>query len=675
MEVDEIADELQVFGLVVDDKVVLEKLSFLSERWGLNASTLVEKYVAFQRNTDLPDRISLKNVELFDRETSAKLDTAKTRTPRSHVPKSAMSLLTKNMLQELMVAEACSDQRDLLSSYGVSKPLIHVPNGLLIPSDKENEPELESHETQLIASYPSDTVESLICNGITDFIDWTPILLTTGAYGNRYMNQHTLENAEIIDNWTWETIKRVLSNIPEGSLVEGDQNIQQSSQPTSRDSLSSLINKNECCQPTRTETSTLERTTLLRPVFSRVLASSLIPGRVSAKLSVPIKGSSESSQIAENSKPITETKTRLHVSNVALVGLRRVERSGSETDAVPLDLGFSKDLSCYSVYSGQPLLIRGVNPTGHSLGVMEIFQIPISKPPFINPDKCLGNLHIMVACGPYTLSNSHDPTGLFNLLRSVKQSKPHVLILLGPFVDSEHPGIQSYSETTYEELFQSRVNSVSEWCSHLSIRLIIVSSWRELHHDPVYPTPPIDKSWIEKTPHLSSSYEKVQFAPDPCLFQIGEYVFGLTSVDILKDLSCEEISAGCSGSDRITRLCRHILASSSFYPVHPPDDGLPLDYPLWSQYAQFSVTPHCLILPSKLRQFVKNVDGVLCINPGYVSKGEAFGSYAEIVVNVNEFSSLNGNSNEINSNIPDNLSSEHSSFSICGRTSVSIKRL
>ncbi|VDP25713.1 unnamed protein product [Schistosoma mattheei] len=540
-----------------------------------------------------------------------------------------------------MVAEACSDQRDLLSSYGVSKPLIPVPNGRLIPSDKENEPELESHETQLIASYPSDAVESLICNGITDFIDWTPILLTTRAYGNRYMNQHTLENAE------------------------------------SSDSLSSLINKNECCQPTRTETSTLERTTLLRPVYSRVLASSLIPGRVSAKLSVPIKGSSESSQIAENSRPITETKTRLHVSNVALVGLRRVERSGSETDAVPLDLGFSKDLS-YSVYSGQPLLIRGVNPTGHSLGVMEIFQIPISKPPFINPDKCLGNLHIMVACGPYTLSNSHDPTGLFNLLRSVKQSKPHVLILLGPFVDSEHPGIQSYSETTYEELFQSRVNSVSEWCNHLSIRLIIISSWRELHHDPVYPTPPIDKSWIEKTPHLVStlsSYEKVQFAPDPCLFQIGEYVFGLTSVDILKDLSCEEISAGCSGSDRITRLCRHILASSSFYPVHPPDDGLPLDYPLWSQYAQFPVTPHCLILPSKLRQFVKNVDGVLCINPGYVSRGEAFGSYAEIVVNVNEFSSLNENSNEINSNIPDNLSSEHSSFSICGRTSVSIKRL
>ncbi|CAH8461621.1 unnamed protein product [Schistosoma turkestanicum] len=676
MEVDEIADELQVFGLRVDDKTVLEKLSLLSDRWGLNATTLVEKYVAFQRNTDLPDHISLKNVELFDRETSAKLDVAKNRTPKSHVPKSAKNLLTKNMLQELIVAEACSDQQDLLSSYGISKSSIPNPTTRFDPSNKENESEVGPFNTQLIASYPSKTVDLLIPGGLTDSIDWTPTLLTAGTYGNRYMNQHTIENAEILDNWTWETIKRVLNNVPEESLIESNHTIQQSSQPTNRDSLLSLISKNECSQPTKTETSLLERTMVLRPVFSRVQASSLIAGRVCAKLSVPVKGPTEPSQVNENSKPGNETKTRLHASNVALVGLRRVERSGSEIDAVHLDLGFSKDLSCYSVYSGQPLLIRGVNPTGHSLGAMEIFQIPISEPPFISPDKCLGNLRIVVACGPYTLSNSHDPTGLLNLLRSVKQSKPHVLILLGPFVDSEHPGIQSYSETTYEELFQSRVNSVSEWCSHLSIKLIVVSSWRELHHDPVYPTPPIDKSWTEKTPDLLSSYEKVQFAPDPCLFRIGEYVFGITSVDVLKDLSCEEINAGCSGSDRITRLCRHILASSSFYPVHPPDDDLPLDYPLWSQYAQFSVTPHCLILPSKLRQFAKNVDGVLCVNPGHVSRGEVFGSYAEIVVNANEFSNLNETSNDgIDSSIPNKLSSEHSNSSICGRTSVLIKRI
>nr|CAH8831740.1 unnamed protein product [Trichobilharzia regenti] len=678
----EIEGELQVFGLTVDDRLVVEKLNILKDKWGLNPVTLAEKYVAFQRNSDLPDRISQKNVELFDRETSAKLDAVKSRTPKALVNRSTKSLLTKNMVQELMAAEVCVDQRDLLSSYGVSNclPLI-TPKRVITPSNKENEPEVVSHAKQIIASYPTDTSDLRgveLCS-----VSWNPVLLTIGAENSRYMNQHALENAEILDNWTWEIIKRVLSSLPEELIAESDQNALQSSQPTNRDSLQSLIYKSDTSQLSKTETTILERTMVLRPVFSRVQAPSLISGRVSVKMTAAIKESIEFSQSDANQKPATKTKTRLQLSNIGLIGLRRVERSGFETDAVHLDLGFSKDLSCYSVYSGQPLLIRGVNPTGQSLGAMEIYQIPVLKPPNINPDNCLGNLHIMIACGPYTLSNTHDPTGLFNLLRCVKQSKPNVLILLGPFVDSEHPSIQSYYETTYEELFQSRVNSISEWCNHLSVKLVIVSSWRELHHHPVYPTPPIDKSWTQKTPDLLSSYEKVLFAPDPCLIQIGDYVFGITSVDVLKDLSSEEISSGCSGSDRITRLCRHILASGSFYPVHPPDDDLPLDYPLWNQFAQFSVTPHCLILPSKLRQFAKNVEGILCINPGYVSRGEAFGSYAEMVVNVNELTNTNGTDiNNSSSYVPSSgssssdLSSQASdTTSICGRTSVLIKRI
>ncbi|CAH8453917.1 unnamed protein product [Heterobilharzia americana] len=553
---DDIEDELQVFGLVVDNKIVIEKFNHLKDKWGLTASTLAEKYVAFQRNTDLPDHISQKNVELFDRETSAKLEAVKNRTPKPQVTKPTKNLLTKNMLQELMVAEACADQHDLLSSYGVSKALPRTPDAHPAASNKENKPESNLQETQPITSYPADMTVFPVPCAPSGSIEWTPILLTAEAYCSGYMNQHALENAEILDNWTWRIIKRVLDSIPDELLVESDQKTQQSSQTINRDSFLSLVNKGDSSQLLKTENSSLERTTMLRPVFSRLQVPSLIPGRVSVKLTVPVKVPIEPSQTNENKRAIIETKTRLHLSNVALVGLRRVERSG-----------FSKDLSCYSVYSGQPLLIRGVNPTGQSLGAMEIFQIPISKPPEINPNNCMESLHIMIACGPYTLSTSHDPTGLFNLLRSVKQSKPHILILLGPFVDSEHPSIESYSETTYEELFQSRVNSISEWCSHLSIKLVIVSSWRELHHDPVYPTPAIDKSWTEKTPDLLSSYEKF-------------------SLHLILDLSCEEISAGCSGSDRITRLCRHILASGSFYP--------------------FSVTPHCLILPSKLRQFAKD---------------------------------------------------------------------
>lgn len=55
----------------------------------------------------------------------------------------------------------------------------------------------------------------------------------------------------------------------------------------------------------------------------------------------------------------------------------------------------------------------------------------------------------------------------------------------------------------------------------------------------------------------------------------------------------------------MTRLCQHIMSSQTFYPVHPPADDLPLDYILWSQRAQLRTAPHCLICPSRLRQFVK----------------------------------------------------------------------
>ncbi|VDP97550.1 unnamed protein product [Trichobilharzia regenti] len=94
-----------------------------------------------------------------------------------------------------MAAEVCVDQRDLLSSYGVSNclPLI-TPKRVITPSNKENEPEVVSHAKQIIASYPTDTSDLRgveLCS-----VSWNPVLLTIGAENSRYMNQHALENAE-----------------------------------------------------------------------------------------------------------------------------------------------------------------------------------------------------------------------------------------------------------------------------------------------------------------------------------------------------------------------------------------------------------------------------------------------------------------------------------------------
>jgi len=44
------------------------------------------------------------------------------------------------------------------------------------------------------------------------------------------------------------------------------------------------------------------------------------------------------------------------------------------------------------------------------------------------------------------------------------------------------------------------------------------------------------------------------------------------------------------------------------------------------------VTPDVLITPSQLKLFAKNIEGVICINPGQIVKGEAAGSYANITI-------------------------------------------
>lgn len=45
------------------------------------------------------------------------------------------------------------------------------------------------------------------------------------------------------------------------------------------------------------------------------------------------------------------------------------------------------------------------------------------------------------------------------------------------------------------------------------------------------------------------------------------------------------------------------------------------------------VTPDILITPSQLKLFAKQIEGVVCVNPGTIVKGEAAGSYANITIN------------------------------------------
>ena len=44
------------------------------------------------------------------------------------------------------------------------------------------------------------------------------------------------------------------------------------------------------------------------------------------------------------------------------------------------------------------------------------------------------------------------------------------------------------------------------------------------------------------------------------------------------------------------------------------------------------VSPDVLIVPSQLKLVAKPIEGVICVNPGYMVKGDAAGSYATITI-------------------------------------------
>lgn len=50
-----------------------------------------------------------------------------------------------------------------------------------------------------------------------------------------------------------------------------------------------------------------------------------------------------------------------------------------------------------------------------------------------------GPVQVVVACGPFTTSSNLLYEPLTDFLTTLRDNPPHVLILLGPFLDASHP--------------------------------------------------------------------------------------------------------------------------------------------------------------------------------------------------------------------------------------------
>ncbi|CAB1103712.1 unnamed protein product [Ectocarpus sp. CCAP 1310/34] len=374
------------------------------------------------------------------------------------------------------------------------------------------------------------------------------------------------------------------------------------------------------------------------------------------------------------------TEGKINRASILLEGSRR-DSSGQR---VHLDL---RELQTFALFPGQVVAVQGVNGSGGRMVARGIIDgvprpLPSSRPSDLlraQHGAELGGgkaLSIFAAAGPFTTSDSLVYEPLNDLLGAVRAARPDVVVLMGPFVDAEHPKVASGDATIecvdggsesvdFETLFRLRLSEKLDTLfaddRDLPTQFVLVPSLRDVFHEFVYPQPPFhdrveggvelgvgaypeERMFVLDVPKTgarttsggggaAARHKRVHLAPNPAWLRVNEVMIGVSSTDALFDLSGEEVSAGGKGTNRLARLAGHLLQQQSFYPLFPPPAGSAAQLDMrhahrWGMPA----TPDVLLVPSRLAQFARQVQGCLCVNPGQLSKGMGGGTYAELAV-------------------------------------------
>ncbi|XP_042294906.1 DNA polymerase alpha subunit B isoform X2 [Sceloporus undulatus] len=274
----------------------------------------------------------------------------------------------------------------------------------------------------------------------------------------------------------------------------------------------------------------------------------------------------------------------------------------------------------------QVVVMEGINSTGKQFFASKLYEgvpLPFLKPPELDEDS--EPQMVLVACGPYTTSDSITYDPMLDLINVINKDKPDVCILLGPFLDAKHKQVEDCQFTSsFEDIFKLCMKTIIEGTRSAGSRLVIVPSLRDVHHFYIYPQPPFSYD-------LSKEDEKrVLFVSDPCTLEINGVLLGLTSVDLLFHMGSEEISSSSSVLDRFSRILKHILTQRSYYPLYPPAEEMNIDYEHFYPYASLPVMPDVLVTPSDLKYFIKDILHCVCVNPGRLTKGHVGGTYGRL---------------------------------------------
>ncbi|NXT56819.1 DPOA2 polymerase, partial [Pluvianellus socialis] len=127
-----------------------------------------------------------------------------------------------------------------------------------------------------------------------------------------------------------------------------------------------------------------------------------------------------------------------------------------------------------------------------------------------------GQRMVLVACGPFTTSDSlaYDP--LADLMDTIARHRPDVCVLFGPFVDARHEQVENCQiPVPFSEVFKLCLKMIIDGTRSAGSQLVFVPSLRDVHHDSVYPQPPFLYPDLPK-----EDKARVHFMSDPCTLEI-----------------------------------------------------------------------------------------------------------------------------------------------------------
>ncbi|KAI2641907.1 DNA polymerase alpha, subunit B [Hypomontagnella submonticulosa] len=340
-----------------------------------------------------------------------------------------------------------------------------------------------------------------------------------------------------------------------------------------------------------------------------------------------------------------------------------------------ISLNLQKLNGRYQFFPGQIVALRGINSSGNEFVVQQVLELPLlpsaassleaieahrerlrGGPDAMDSDDEPAPLNIMFASGPYSADDNLDFEPLHALCSQAADTYADALVLIGPFVDVDHPLIAMGDfdlpeeatvdpdtvtmSTVFKYMISPALNRLV--ASNPNITILLIPSVRDVIDRHVsWPQEPFPKKELGLP-------KAARIIGNPMTLSMNEMVLGISSQDILWDLRHEELVGGrVLDPHPLSRASRYLVEQRHYFPIFPPldrqklpkagtADGLPTGAMLDTSYLKLgemvNVRPDVMIMPSALPPFAKVVESVLVINPGYLSKRRGAGTYARMML-------------------------------------------